>query len=76
MPRVFDSDGEHRDLRFTENVECPGCGEVFEGEFLDHTKSLTVQDMVDAPTGTHECPVCRKSFGTAMTGWMFYGEAG
>jgi uncharacterized protein (UPF0212 family) len=76
LPRAFDSDADPQVLRFTENVECPGCGEVFEGEFCDHTASLTVQDMVDAPTGEHECPVCGLCFASAMTGWLFYGEAG
>jgi uncharacterized protein (UPF0212 family) len=76
LPRAFDSDEPGQDLSFTENVECPGCGEIFEGEFTDHTKSLTVQDMVEPPSGTHQCPACRKSFGSVMTGWMFYGEAG
>jgi uncharacterized Zn-finger protein len=76
MPRAFDSDSDPQVLTFTENVECPFCGEIFEGEFVDHTKSLSVQDMVVAPTGKHECPECGRTFTASMSGWMFYGEAG
>lgn len=52
------------------------CGEIFEGDFLDHTQSLSVQDMVVAPIGDHECPGCGATFATTMTGWMFFSEAG
>lgn len=76
MPRSFDSDGWPTDLVFTENVDCPFCGEVFEGQFADHTKSLSFEDMVVAPLGDHECPECGRVFATTMSGWMFYGEAG
>lgn len=76
MPRAFDSDDDPQDLVFTENVECPYCAEIFLGEFTDLSRSLSVQDMVDAPVGVHECPDCGTEFKTAMTGWMLYGEAG
>lgn len=76
MPRAFDSDSAPEILRFTENVDCPRCGEIFEGEFLDHTRSLSVQDMQEPPFGDHECPECGFAWQAQMTGWMFYGEAG
>lgn len=76
VPRQFDSDDPRAVLTFTENVECPSCGEIFEGLFQDRSRSLSVQDMVDAPEGDHQCPWCEFEFSSAMTGWMFYGEAG
>jgi hypothetical protein len=76
MPRAFDSDDPEPVLGFTENVECPGCEQIFEGEFLDQTQSLSVQDMVESPRGEHTCPSCGLAFSSEMTGWMFYGEAG
>lgn len=76
MPRSFDSDQNPGSLRFTENVSCPICGETFEGTFVDYTESLTVEDMVSAPMGEHECPECGIEFNSVMTGWMFYSEAG
>lgn len=76
MPRSFDSDSDPELLDFTENVECPHCSEISEGRFLDHTRSLSVQDMVEAPLGEHECPECGHQWSSAMTGWMFYSEAG
>jgi uncharacterized protein (UPF0212 family) len=76
MPRAFDSDSAPEILRFFENVDCPGCGEIFEGEFLDHTQSLSVQDMQDPPVGEHDCPECGFTWQAELTGWMFYGEAG
>lgn len=76
MPRSFDSDSEPTALRFTENVTCPVCGERFEGEFVDYTQSLSVQDMADAPWGDHQCPECGQEFGCSLSGWMFYSEAG
>jgi protein-disulfide isomerase len=76
MPRQFDSDGRTVSLVFTENVECPACSQIFDGLFFDHTQSLSVQDMVEAPTGDHECPFCEYAFTTTLSGWMFYGEAG
>ena len=76
MPRAFDSDQPPAVAVFTENVDCPFCGQIFEGEFVDHTKSLSVQDMAVAPLGDHECPECGAFFSSPMTGWMFFGEAG
>lgn len=76
MPRAFDSDDRPSVLVFVENVECPLCGELFEAEFTDRTQSLSVQDMVVAPVGDHRCPECGHEFASAMSGWMFYGEAG
>lgn len=76
MPRAFDSDSDAPVLRFCENVTCPACGEIFEGEFLDHTQSLSVQDMVEPPRGDHQCPYCEGRFCSALTGWMLFGEAG
>lgn len=76
MPRSFDSDDRWPVLSFTENVTCPICGEIFEGLFFDRTMSLSVQDMIEAPQGDHECPWCESTFSTDMSGWMFYGEAG
>ncbi len=76
MPRSFDSDLNPEDLVFTENVECPRCGEIFEGEFRDSEASLSVQDMAVAPFGDHECPECRHRFVTTLSGWVMFGEAG
>lgn len=76
MPRAFDSDQDPEALVFTENVDCPVCGERFEGQFVDLTRSLSVQDMTVAPLGDHECPECGQEFITTMSGWMFYSEAG
>lgn len=77
MPRAFDSDDIARHggpLHFTENVDCPACSITFEGDFYDD--SLTVEDIVDAPTGNHTCPACGLRFTTALTGWTFFTEAG
>ncbi len=63
-------------MTFVENVTCPGCELIFEGEFTDETHSLSVQDMTDPPLGRHHCPECGFEFCTQMTGWMFYSEAG
>lgn len=76
MPRRFDSDDRDPVLVFTENVDCPRCGELFEGTFYDQSRSLTVQDMVDPPVGEHECPGCGCRFTSSATGWSFYSEAG
>lgn len=76
MPRHFDSDAKTPRLIFDENVECPACKEIFEGQFFDHTQSLTVEDMVDPPSGDHECPFCEYKFSSTISGWMFYSEAG
>ena len=77
-PRAFDSDdvarGLQDGLRFTENVECSNCATVFEGQF--HDDSMTVEDITDPPTGEHTCPACGFHFGTEMTGWTFFSEAG
>lgn len=77
-PRAFDSDDVARGLqvglRFTENVDCPQCDTVFEGEF--HDDSMTVHDITDPPTGEHTCPACQHRFPTEMTGWTYFGEAG
>ncbi len=75
MPRSFDSDAAPGLLGFTENVQCPVCGETFEGHFLDYSQSLSVQDMTEPPTGEHECE-CGHRFRSELTGWMFYSEAG
>ena len=76
MPRGFDSDSRAPQWVFHENVECPACREIFDSSFFDYTQSLSVQDMVEAPVGEHECPFCEHVFRSAMSGWMFYGEAG
>lgn len=76
MPRGFDSDLNPEDLVFTENVECPRCGEIFEGQFVDQTASLSVQDMAVAPFGDHQCPECGRQFITTLSGWIMFGEAG
>lgn len=76
MPRSFDSDDPDPTLEFTENVDCPSCGEIFEGTFHDLSGSLSVQDMVDPPVGSHDCPLCRRQFTSLGTGWSFYSEAG
>jgi hypothetical protein len=76
IPRSFDSDSNPGILSFTENVDCPSCGERFEAEFVDHSQSLSVQDMTEPPRGDHQCPVCDHEFDSSMTGWMFYSEAG
>lgn len=77
VPREFDSDlvarGEQR-LRFVELVDCPSCDVVFDGVFDDD--SLTVEDMVDPPTGTHTCPQCGHRWTSEATGWSFFSEAG
>lgn len=76
MPRFFDSDALDGRLQFTENVNCLGCGETFEGLFFDYTESQSVEDLVDPPVGRHECPYCGRQFESELTGWMFYTEAG
>lgn len=76
MPRDFDSDNLRGQLTFTENVTCSGCGEVFEGTFIDYSESQSVEDMVDPPAGVHVCPECGYGWKSEMTGWMFYSEAG
>jgi len=78
MPRDFDSDELARDpalmLRFTENVDCPACGQVCEGVF--HDDSDSVQDIVEAPVGEQHCPACGHRWPAAMTGWSMFSEAG
>lgn len=78
MPRAFDSDDVLRSndplLTFTEFVVCPSCGYEFESDF--HDNSLSVEDIVDPPYGEHICPQCVIRFGSHMTGWTFYSEAG
>jgi uncharacterized protein (UPF0212 family) len=76
MARLFDSDSPPPVLTFAENVECPGCGEIFEGLFTDYTASPSVEDLTEPPLGRHECPECGLGFASAMTGWMFFTEAG
>jgi predicted RNA-binding Zn-ribbon protein involved in translation (DUF1610 family) len=78
MPRNFDSDqvarGEPSRLRFTEFVDCPQCGQLSEGEFFDD--SMSVEDIVDPPTGNHVCPGCGHRWSSELTGWTFFSEAG
>ncbi len=77
MVRAFDSDEVSRSgqpLRFTELVDCPTCETTIEGVFVD--ASISVEDIVDAPTGRHHCPRCGHEWVSAMTGWLFFGEAG
>lgn len=76
MPRDFDSDDVAAVLVFTENVECSGCGDVFRGEFFDHTGSLSVQDMCEPARGDHECPSCGLVWSSDFSGWSMFGEAG
>lgn len=76
MPRAFDSDETDPVLQFTENVTCPVCGEVFEGQFYDESSSLSVQDMTDPASGSHVCPECDHEFSSEATGWSFFSEAG
>ena len=77
-PRSFDSDevarADRAPLRFTELVDCPECGKTTEGVFLDF--SMSVEDIVDPPIGTHLCPGCDWVWASEMTGWTFYSEAG
>jgi len=80
-PRAFDSDDVHRlteraILQFTENVECPDCGLVFESDFYDDSGAMSVEDIVDPPVGLHTCPDCRRRWDSELTGWNFYSEAG
>lgn len=77
MPRAFDSDAARHlptALRFTENVDCPICDTTFEGVF--HDDSDTVEDMTDAPVGSHTCPSCHHEWISGMSGWTFFSEAG
>lgn len=76
MPRAFDSDEAPSTPVFGELVDCPFCGERFEGEFADREASLSVQDMAVVPIGDHQCPFCDRRFSSPMTGWVMYGEAG
>lgn len=76
MPRFFDSDRPPGRLEFTENVECPSCGDIFEGLFYDYTASLSLQDMAEPPVGKHQCPTCLHEFLSEFSGWTFYTEAG
>ena len=79
MARDFDSDDIERaediqELRFAENVECPECGTLFEGEWYE--PAMSVHDIVEAPEARHRCPLCALEFTTALTGWTMYTEAG
>jgi rubredoxin len=76
VPRDFDSDDPDAVLSFTENVECPACELIFHGEFTDQSRSLSVQDMTEAPVGRHHCPDCGMVWDSEMTGWMLFSEAG
>jgi uncharacterized protein (UPF0212 family) len=76
MARSFDSDDHPLVLHFTENLDCPRCGETFEAFFVDRSGSLSVQDLVEAPVGEHVCPWCEHMFTSEFSGWMFYSEAG
>lgn len=76
MPRAFDSDEPSGIPRFTENVTCPRCGEIFESWFHDDSSSLSVQDMTDPSTGVHDCPSCNHTWASQATGWSFFSEAG
>ena len=75
MPRGFDS-GEPAGglLLFFENVECPACETVFEGEFYDD--SMSVQDITEPPVGSHKCPECDTEWISQATGWTLHSEAG
>lgn len=78
-PRSFDSDEQSHlnlALRFTENVDCPVCGLVFEGVFIDRTGAMSVEDLTDPPVGEHRCPVCGHRWCSGLTGWTFFSEAG
>jgi hypothetical protein len=75
-PRAFDSDKHEGQLWFHEQVDCPVCDEVFLGEFVDQTRSLSVEDMVEPPIGSHKCPACGEEFISELSGWVMFGEAG
>ncbi len=77
MVRAFDSDEVNRTgcpMRFTEIVDCPRCGTAFDADFVDG--SISVEDIVDPPTGRHTCPRCEHTWVSEMTGWTFFSEAG
>lgn len=79
MARLFDSDDIARaatpqPLYFTEFVDCPRCDTVVDGIFTDD--SITVEDIVDPPTGSHACPTCGHAWTSDMTGWTLFTEAG
>ena len=79
MPRAFDSDEVGRRdgvscLSFVENVDCVSCGLAFDSEF--HAQALSVEDIDEAPVGTHICPACQFEWSSQMSGWLFYTEAG
>ena len=76
MPRAFESDDLPATLSFTENVTCEACEEIFEGLFVDYTASQSVEDLTEPPEGHHRCPACGNEWTSAMTGWMFFTEAG
>lgn len=76
MARIFDSDDPEPVLRFSERIECPSCGEEFEGLFVDRTRSHSVQDMSEPPVGDHVCPWCGHGFSSEFGGWLFFSEAG
>lgn len=74
MPRDFDSDQPAERCVFTEQVDCPRCGTTFEGLFSDD--SDTVQEITEAPQGTHQCPKCGYQWVSDFSGWTFFSEAG
>lgn len=61
-------------LVFTENVDCPSCGEMFLGTFTDD--SMDVEDMAEPPSSSQECPGCGHRWVALATGWFNYGDAG
>jgi uncharacterized C2H2 Zn-finger protein len=79
VPKLNDTDDElHQDkvLRFSENVDCPKCGTLFEGNWIadviDVEQIAGVEDFV----GDQTCPKCGHVFHEDYTGWHNYSDAG
>lgn len=76
MAKHTDSDEQARGdglLHFSTLLDCPGCGETFEGHWTD--PSLTIEDMTDPPVAEQECAACGHKFTEEYPGWMFRSEA-
>lgn len=77
MPRTYDSDEQRRHgglLTFSANVDCPECGALFEGTWVDD--SIDAEQMVDPPIAMVTCPRCGGVFEEEYPGFVNYGDAG
>ena len=78
MPRAYDTDEQRKaevpaGLVFTEIVDCPLCGEAFDGVFTD--PAMDAEDMAEPPRTEQCCPGCGHRWIAELTGWTNYGDA-